>query len=305
MRRSGKRRMSPTAAMNVAATITLTPGTVISRLTSGQDSASAAISFSTSAISASRNVDLAHGGVDGLALGDRQLLVGQPAAALDAEQIRRRRAVLQAAHQHRVDLVLRPRASPDELRAAREPAAHRADALVGRPHPIELARPQQPGQRARVETIGLRPGLADAGVARRDDDHARDMRLEDPRDLPRIARHLQRDPVTRVEALPEQLERLRPAPRSGPLSAAGLPRRSPPRRNRGAHPALLLSPRPPRRCRLAGEPVGKRHRRIRARSATGQVAGAATEKPGLEAHRPNRPAQPAFSQRPLVPVGRT
>jgi hypothetical protein len=31
-----------------------------------------------------------------------------------------------------------------------------------------------------------------------------------------------------------------------------------------------------------GEPVGKRHRRIRARSATGQVAGAATESPGSE-----------------------
>jgi hypothetical protein len=45
--------------------------------------------------------------------------------------------------------------------------------------------------------------------------------------------------------------------------------------------------------------VGKRHRRIRARSATGQVAGAATEKAGLEAHRPRRPAQPAFSRRPL------
>jgi hypothetical protein len=45
--------------------------------------------------------------------------------------------------------------------------------------------------------------------------------------------------------------------------------------------------------------VGKRHRRIRARSATGQVAGAATEKPGLEAHRPKRPAQPAFSRTPL------
>jgi len=46
--------------------------------------------------------------------------------------------------------------------------------------------------------------------------------------------------------------------------------------------------------------VGKRHRRIRARSATGQVAGAATEKPGLK--RPsskNRPAQHAFSQKPL------
>ena len=47
--------MSPIAAMNVAATITLTPGTVISRLTSGQDSASAAISASTAAISESRN----------------------------------------------------------------------------------------------------------------------------------------------------------------------------------------------------------------------------------------------------------
>ena len=46
--------MSPTAAMNVAATITLTPGTVISRLTSGHDSASAAISCSTCAISVSR-----------------------------------------------------------------------------------------------------------------------------------------------------------------------------------------------------------------------------------------------------------
>ena len=44
--------------------------------------------------------------------------------------------------------------------------------------------------------------------------------------------------------------------------------------------------------------MGKRHRRIRARSATRQVAGAATEKPGLEAHRAKRPAQPAFSRGP-------
>jgi hypothetical protein len=47
--------------------------------------------------------------------------------------------------------------------------------------------------------------------------------------------------------------------------------------------------------------VGKRHRRIRAHSATGQVAGAATEKPGLKAHRPKRPAQPAFSQKAPSP----
>ena len=41
--------------------------------------------------------------------------------------------------------------------------------------------------------------------------------------------------------------------------------------------------------------MGERHRPIRARSAPGQVAGAATESHGLEAHRPNRCARPAFS----------
>jgi hypothetical protein len=47
--------------------------------------------------------------------------------------------------------------------------------------------------------------------------------------------------------------------------------------------------------------MGKRHRRIRARSATGQVAGAATEKPGLKQHpsSKNRPAQHAFSLTPI------
>ena len=46
--------MSPTAAMNVAAQITLTPGTVISRLASGESSDSTAIKRSTAAISESR-----------------------------------------------------------------------------------------------------------------------------------------------------------------------------------------------------------------------------------------------------------
>jgi hypothetical protein len=35
----------------------------------------------------------------------------------------------------------------------------------------------------------------------------------------------------------------------------------------------------------AGAQVGKRHRRIRAHSTTGPVAGAATENPGLAAHQ--------------------
>jgi hypothetical protein len=49
--------------------------------------------------------------------------------------------------------------------------------------------------------------------------------------------------------------------------------------------------------------VGERHRPIRARSAPGQVAGAATEKHGLEAHRPQTACPTAFStQEPLCPV---
>jgi hypothetical protein len=72
-----------------------------------------------------------------------------------------------------------------------------------------LPRPQQLRQRARVETIGLRPRLADTGVTRRDDDHPRHVRLENPRDRPRIARHLQRNQITRVETLREQLKRIR------------------------------------------------------------------------------------------------
>ena len=55
----------------------------------------------------------------------------------------------------------------------------------------------------------------------------------------------------------------------------------------------------------AGEPVGKRHRRIRARSATGQVAGAATEKPGLKPIVQTGLPSLRSPRRPLVPVDRT
>jgi hypothetical protein len=86
-------------------------------------------------------IDLAQAGVDRLALAEHQLLLAQPAPALDAKEVRRGRPVLQAAHQHRVDLVLDPRARPNQLRAARQPAAHRAHTLVGRPDAVELPRP--------------------------------------------------------------------------------------------------------------------------------------------------------------------
>jgi hypothetical protein len=51
--------------------------------------------------------------------------------------------------------------------------------------------------------------------------------------------------------------------------------------------------------RRMAEPRAQRQRRIRARSAIRQVAGAATEKYGLEAHRPKRPAQLRSPREPL------
>src|SRR5205823_1263508 len=55
----------------------------------------------------------------------------------------------------------------------------------------------------------------------------------------------------------------------------------------------------------SGEPVGKRHRRIRARSATGQVAGAAIEEsPGSKPIAQNGLPSRVLPKAP-VPVGRT
>ena len=62
--------------------------------------------------------------------------------------------------------------------------------------------------------------------------------------------------------------------------------RSRPRGSRGERPFRSLSTQPPRHRGGPGAQVGKRHRRIRALSTTGSVAGAAKENSGLSAHQP-------------------
>ena len=146
--------------------------------------------------------------VERLAFLDGQFELGQPRPALLAEQIAHVRAALQAPDQDRVDLVLHARARLDQLRAAREPAAHHPRALAGHPHAVQRPRGQQLGQRPRVEPVGLGPGLADAGVTGRDHDNARDVWLDDPRDLPRVAGDLQHHPVIGGQALREQLQHI-------------------------------------------------------------------------------------------------
>src|SRR5207244_36059 len=86
----------------------------------------------------------------------------EPAPSCHAEEVADLRLCDQAADQRGVDLVFRPR--------------------------------------ARVEPVGLRPRLPDPGVARAHDDDPSDVWLDDPRDLPGVACHLERDLVLAVEA---------------------------------------------------------------------------------------------------------
>jgi hypothetical protein len=125
-----------------------------------------AISFSTSAISRSRNAICPERRLHGLGLLDRQIERAQPLQAFDAEQVSARRLALQLAHQHRVHLALAARARAHQLLAAREPATQHPTALIGHPHRVKLALPQELGQRPRVELVGLRARLRDPGVIR-------------------------------------------------------------------------------------------------------------------------------------------
>ena len=158
-----------------------------------------------------------------------------------------------------MDLVLGARARRHQLRAPRQPAAHHADRLIRHPDRIQRPGRQQLCQRQRVEAVGLRARLTDAGVARVDHHHPGDVRLDDPRDLPRVARDLQGHLVIRRQALREQLKVLRrgrDAPRArGPRTSP----RSRPRRNRDGRPTRSTSPRPPSHRLMIGRTVGKRH----------------------------------------------
>src|SRR5215218_8620864 len=198
--------MSPTAARNVAAQITLTPGTVISRRSSGDSSPWRAISRSTTAISESRNSTW------------RRHAATVSASSSGSSSARSQARPLTP---NRSDTGGRPTsrrtstawtsflARAHQLLASRQPPAQHARPLIRRPHGVELAGRQQPRQRPRVEAVGLRPGLANTGIGGTDHDDAGDVRLEDPRDLPRAPRHLQRHPIARRKTRREQLKPLR------------------------------------------------------------------------------------------------
>ena len=297
--------MSPTAARNVAATITLTPGTVISRLTCGEPSASRAICLLDLGDLLVEELDLAQTAVDRFALLDRQLDLAQPFAAGEAEQVADRRFLDQPPHQHGVALVLRARARPDQLAAPSQPPPQRPRPLVGHPQPVQRAR-----RRAASPAPGRRAGRssrAPAGSPCRPDARPAPRR--------RAARGSARSPTRcrSPRAPPDRSRRgsARTAPaspvssRSAPPNGPRLPRRSRPRRSRGEHPTQCSSPALPSSPSIRREPVGKRHRRIRAHSTPGPVAGAATEKSGSKPIAQETACPACVPQRAPVPVSRT
>jgi hypothetical protein len=161
--------------------------------------------------------DLAHRRVDGVALGARQLLLGPPGQTLDAEQ-----ADASAwPFRERINTAGSrppPAAGADELRATREPAAHRADTLIRSTHasssPPRKRCPGHRGDRSWPEPGG-------PSIAARDNDHPRNVRLDDPGYRPSVARHVQRDRVARHKLWVNSSQRLgrvwtRPADREAP-----------------------------------------------------------------------------------------
>ena len=209
LRRSSKRRMSPTVAMKVAATVTLTPGTLISRSTCGQDSVSTAMSRSTAAISVSRKSTW-RSPRRRSALADRQLLFAQPRRPLTPNRSTWARGP-SGTHQHRVDLVLDPRARANQLRAPREAATHRPDALVrgpdavGSPAHSSLANALASRRSVFARAWRMPVSFGETTITRA----TCASRIRG--DRPRVAGHLQRHPVTRIEALREQLQRVGPS----------------------------------------------------------------------------------------------
>ena len=258
---------------------------------------------------------MADAGVDGLALLGRQLQAREPLTAFDAEQVRARRLALQPALQHGVDLVLGARPGAHELLAAREPAAQDPAALIWHPHRLKLTLPQQARQRPRVELVGLRSRVGDPGVVRADHDHPVHMRLEDPGDLPTAARHLQRHPVGRQQALSQRPRSLRRARHPTRPSEPPRPRRSRPRRSRGGHPSRSrdrpISTTAPLTSintvdSAAGEPAGQRHRPIRARSSIqASRRGGRTKSPGSKPIDQNGLPVCVLPKKPLSRIGRT
>jgi hypothetical protein len=153
---------------------------------------------------AADEIDVAQAPIDRVAFITWELKRSEPLPAALAEHVAHRRAPLQVAHQHRMDLVLGTGALPNQLRAAAEPPAQRASAVIRQPASTQQAGGQQPRELLRVQPVGLRlRGRDRRELFGRSDDHPSHMRLQQPGDLQRIPSRLQRHMIVSSEG-PDQ-----------------------------------------------------------------------------------------------------
>jgi hypothetical protein len=106
-------------------------------------------------------VELAHQGLHGVVLVGWQVGIGEPAAALDPEQIRKRTARHQVAMKDRLHLVLEPGALAHDLGAPRDLPPQRLRPLISDPHRRQIVGSEQFGEDRRVDHVGLDLRLGD------------------------------------------------------------------------------------------------------------------------------------------------
>jgi hypothetical protein len=125
------------------------------------------------------------------------------------------------------------------------------------------------------------------------------VRLEDPRDLPATARHLQRHPIGLHQAAPATSTPQACAPPE-PRTEPGPPHRSPRHRSHGEHPGRsrdrptspTTSSPPTTRLTRSGRTSGTTTQTdTSSRLNPGKSQGRPNEKHGLKAHRANRPTR--------------
>jgi hypothetical protein len=194
------------------------------------------------------------------------------------------------------------------VRPPRDLTPQRLRLVIGQPDRGQKAGREQLRQHLRVDLIGLHLCLGDRPRLRRvRDDHTTDVTLEQPRDRVRVTGRLERDLVLLAQAAGKQPQRLRcrldPARRADDTLL--------PDRDLGklaVHVESDTASHTPSFQPVVdvGAQAGKRHLRIRARSASGPVAAAATSL--TRAHSPSsKNGLPDLRLLPDAPVpdGRT
>ena len=161
-----------------------------------------------------------------------QLELGQPAPALDTEQVTERRAGRSAGASAPRGSGSWPSSAPRSVGFGAEGggASPGFGGRAPRPDRVRQRQAASPVSARRAGRSSLAP--PDPGVGRRDDDHLGDVRLDDPLDFPGAAGHLKRDDISSAprrsatNSICSGLASIRPAERTPPPSAIvrdGLP----------------------------------------------------------------------------------